>query len=172
MSATDNKKGPMEAAQQAASAVNTAMSASNASAQGLAEVKEAAEKAVAMVTAALDTFAQAAAVGATTTEEAEASALGAIEACDTAVEAAQNLGSPDPINHTTQAQYEAQTALAHISAAKEATHTLQGMIETIKSELTEPLISAASAVEDNAVGPMQTGAGALDNAKSHLEAIT
>lgn len=162
----------MEAAQQAAAAVNIAMNASNASAQGLAEVKTAAETTMATVLAALDTFAQAAAIGATTTEEAEAAALGATHTCDTAVEAAQHLGSPDPISHTSQAQYEVQTALSHISAAKQATHTLQGMIATITTELTTPLLSAASAVETEAAGPMQTAAGALDNAKNHLEAIT
>lgn len=162
----------MEAAQKAATAVNTAMSAANASAQGLTGVKSAAEKATVAVLAALEAFAQTAAVGATTAEEAESAALGAIEACNEAVSAAEYLGSPDPINHTKTSQYEAQTALAHISAAKEATHTLQGMIETIKTELTEPLISAASAVEENTMGPMKTGAGALGQAKTHLDAIT
>lgn len=162
----------MEAAQNAASAVNIAMSASNASAQQMGEVKSAAEKAMAMVLSALDTFAQAAALGASTAEEAEAAVLGAVQACDEAVEAAQHLGSPDPIHHTAKSQYEVQTALAHVSAAKEATHNLQGMIETIKSELTEPIISAASAVEENAMGPMQTGAGALEQAKTNLDAIT
>lgn len=162
----------MEAAQTAASAVNTAMSASNASAQQMGEVKAAAETAMVQVLAALDTFAQAAAIGAATAQEAEAAVLGAVQACDEAVEAAQHLGSPDPINHTTKSQYEVQTALSYVSAAKEAVHTLQGMVDTIKTELTEPLISAASAVEENALGPMQTGAGALEQAKTHLDAIT
>lgn len=161
----------MEAAQEAATAVNTAMSATNASAQALAEVKTAAEQAVTTVLAALDTFAQSAALGTITTEEAQSAALGAAEACNSAVDAARNLGSPDPINHTAQAQYEVQTALNYVSAAKEATHTLQGMIETIKAELTDPLTSAASAVETESMGPMQTAAGAMEQAKTHLEAI-
>jgi hypothetical protein len=162
----------MEAAQNAASAVNDAMSVANASTAALAEVKTAAETAMAAVIGALDTFSEAAAIGATMTEEAESSALGATEACDTAVSAAEYLGSPEPINHTKQAQYEVQTALAHISAAKEATHTLQGMIETLKSELTTPLASAANHVESESAGPMQTSAATLQIAKAHLEAIT
>lgn len=162
----------MEAAQTAAAAVNLSLNAATTAANTLAEVKTAAENAMAAVLSALDTFAEAAALGATSAEAAQASTLGAIQACDNALEAARNLGSPEPIKHTTKAQYEAQTALAFVNAATEATHTLQGMIETIKAELTTPLISAASAVETESAGPMQTASGALDNAKAHLEAIT
>jgi hypothetical protein len=161
----------MEAAQNAAKAVSTAESATNASASALAEVKTAAEHAMGAVLGVLDAFAEAAALGATTTEEAESAAHAAAVACNDAVTAAQHLGASDPIEHTTRAEYEVQTALNYASAAKSATHTLQGMIETIQSELTAPLISAANAIESESAGPMQTAAGALGNAKAHLESI-
>lgn len=162
----------MEAAQQAATAVNTAKQGAQASAAALGEIKSAAEQAVAAIVNALDTFATAAAAGATTAEETESVTLAALDACATALDAAHHLGSPDPIGHTQQAQYEVQTALSHITAAKESTHTLQAAIKVIQSDLVEPLINAASEIENEVAGPMQTGAGALEKSHTHLQAIT
>lgn len=161
----------MEAAQTAATATDTAQKASAAAAETLSGLKEAVEQATAQVLGALDTLTQTAATAGTTTETAQSATVAAGNTCDTAVEAAEHLGATDPITKTKQAQYEIQTATAFIASAVSAIQTLQGMITELTNEFTAPLVSAASAVETESMGPMQTAANTLENAKVQLESL-